>query len=146
MSSQFSLTTSLSMPPSAAFDLARDIDAHVATMKDSAEKATAGVTTGRIGHGEEVTWRARHLGVWFSLTVRITDFRRPDVFVDEQVSGPFKAFRHEHRFVADGSGGTLMTDTVTVSSPAFGVVAGRVILVPYLRGLIARRNAQLAAT
>lgn len=40
-------------------------------------------------------------------------------------------------------GGTLMTDTVELASPAFGVLAERLIRVPYLRRLIASRDAHL---
>ena len=145
LSSKFTLRTSLATSPSAAFNLARVRDTHIATMGRSSKKATAGLMTGQIGPGEFFTRRARHLGLWFSLTVRITDCRRPDAFVDEQVSGPSRAFRHEHRFADDGRGGTLMIGTVKVTSLVFWVIAERLILVPSLRRLIARRNMQLAA-
>lgn len=145
MSTRFIIRTGLPVPPSEAFDLAADIDAHVASMSKSAERAVAGVTSGRIGLGESVTWRARHFGLWFTLTVRITTLVRPERFVDEQTHGPFRAFRHEHLFVADGRGGTVMTDIVDVSSPVFGALAEKLILVPYLRRLLAQRNRQLAA-
>ncbi len=39
-----------------------------------------------------------------------------------------------------------MTDTIDLASPVFGIIAERLILVPYLRRLIARRNAHLAAS
>ncbi len=42
-------------PPEAIFDLSLDIDAHMASMADSNERAVAGVTSGLIGLGEEVT-------------------------------------------------------------------------------------------
>jgi ligand-binding SRPBCC domain-containing protein len=34
------------------------------------------------------------------MTSRITEWSRPERFVDEQVRGPFAAFRHEHLFEA----------------------------------------------
>ncbi|NJM41916.1 MAG: hypothetical protein HC853_14760 [Anaerolineae bacterium] len=43
---------------------------------DESRRAIAGVTSGLIGLGQEVTWRARHFGIWQSLTVRITEFQR----------------------------------------------------------------------
>lgn len=61
-----------------------------------------GVTAGRIGLGEEVTWRAVHFGLPFTMTSRVTELERPLRFVDEQVRGPFRSFRHEHRFEATG--------------------------------------------
>ena len=39
--------------------------------------------------------------------------------------------------------GSRMTDTITVASPIFGSLAERLVLVPYLRRLIATRNAHL---
>ncbi|WP_228484656.1 hypothetical protein [Microbacterium cremeum] len=53
-------------------------------------------------------------------------------------------FTHEHRF-EPREGGSRMTDRITVGSPVFGRLAERLILVPYLRRLIAKRNAYLVA-
>ncbi|WP_308798832.1 SRPBCC family protein [Agromyces silvae] len=123
-----------------------DIDAHVASMARSRERAIGGVTTGRIGLGEEVTWRAWHFGVPFRMTSRITELDPPFRFVDEQVSGPFASFRHEHTYT-EYAGGTLMLDRVRFAAP-FGLLgrAAEVVLGPYLRRLIAARNAHLAST
>jgi len=76
------------------------------------------------------------------MTSRITVLDRPTHFVDQQVRGPFKSFIHEHRFeqLNDRS---RMTDVITVASPIFGSFTERVVLVPYLRRLIAKRNAHL---
>lgn len=145
MPSRFSLRTSTDAPRETLFDASLSIDAHIASMSGSRERAIGGVTSGRIGLGESVTWRARHLGVWFTMTSRITALDRPDRFVDEQVRGPFRAFRHEHVF-RDVDGVTLMTDTLTVASPVFGRVAERLVLMPYLRRLIRRRNLHLLAS
>lgn len=144
MASTFTLVTESRFSVQALFDVSLDIDAHVASMSDSEERAIAGVTTGRIGLGETVTWRARHFGVWFTLTTEISEMERPTRFVDRQVRGPFKTFVHEHRFELL-PGGSRMTDHITVGSPVLGRVAERLILVPYLRRLIAKRNAHLLA-
>lgn len=144
MPSTFSIVTRTPADPAALFDASLDIDAHVASMAASGERAIGGVTTGRIGLGESVTWRARHFGVWFTMTSRITSLERPVRFVDEQTSGPFRVFHHEHSFVQTGEA-TVMTDTLTVGSPVFGTLAERLVLVPYLRRLIRQRNAHLLA-
>jgi uncharacterized protein (UPF0548 family)/ligand-binding SRPBCC domain-containing protein len=141
-SSVFTVRTRTRIPADALFAASVDIDAHVDSMAHSRERAVAGVTTGRIGPGESVTWRARHFGVWFTMTSRITEWDAPRRFVDEQVRGPFRVFRHEHRFETDAEG-TLMTDVISVSSPVFGRLAERLVLVPYLRRLIAQRNRHL---
>ncbi|MFK4805412.1 cyclase [Microbacterium sp. ZW CA_36] len=145
MPSTFTLVTESSYSVEALFDLSLDIDAHVASMSHSKERAVAGVTTGRIGLGESVTWRARHFGIWFTLATKITELDRPARFVDRQVRGPFTTFDHEHLFESNETG-CRMTDRITVGSPVFGWLAERLILVPYLRRLIARRNRHLLGT
>ncbi|KRA23688.1 cyclase [Microbacterium sp. Root61] len=145
MPSTFVIVTRTEHPVDAMFAASLDIDAHLASMHDSGETAVGGVTSGSIGLGESVTWRARHFGIWFTLTSCITALDRPHRFVDEQVSGPFRSFVHEHAFVQD-AGTTVMTDTLTVASPFFGRLAERVVLVPYLRRLIRKRNAYLVAS
>lgn len=127
------------------FDLSLSIDEHVASMQSSSERAIRGVTQGSIALGETVTWRARHFGVWFTMTSQITSLDRPARFVDEQVRGPFRLFQHEHLFVRDGDD-TVMTDTLTLASPVLGRFAERLVLVPYLRRLIRRRNHHLRAS
>ena len=145
MPSTFTLVTGSPLSAGAIFDLSLDTDRPVASMAQSAERAVDGIVTGRIGLGETVTWRARHFGIWWTMTSQITALDRPTRFVDEQVRGPFKAFVHEHRFESIATG-CRMTDTITVASPVFGALAERVVLVPYLRRLIAKRNAHLLAT
>lgn len=142
MTSVLTVVTESRHPMAALFDLSLDIDAHVRSMSHSDERAVDGVTSGRIGLGETVTWRARHAGVWFTMTSRITVLQRPHRFVDEQVRGPFRSFVHEHAFIREGEI-TRMTDTITLAAPVFGRAAEQLVLVPYLRRLIAGRNAHL---
>ena len=142
VASRFVVRTRAAVVAEELFDVSLDIDAHVASMERSGERAISGVLSGHIGLGQEVTWRARHFGVWFTMTSRITALDRPTRFVDEQVRGPFRSFRHEHRF-DDVTGVTIMTDTIDLVSPIFGILAERAVLVPYLRRLIRVRNAHL---
>jgi ligand-binding SRPBCC domain-containing protein len=79
------------------------------------------------------------------MTSRITELDRPSRFVDRQVRGPFNSFVHEHVFDTTGNG-PRMTDRITIASPIFGRVAERLVLVPYLRRLIKKRNAHLIST
>ncbi|GAA1774434.1 SRPBCC family protein [Agromyces lapidis] len=143
---RFECRTLLDTDAPAAFDRSLDIDEHLASMAHSHERAVAGVTAGVIGLGDEVTWRARHFGVTWRMTSRITALDRSKAFVDEQVRGPFRSFRHEHRFEAVGAGRTLMIDEVVFEAP-FGPIGrlAELVLGPYLRRLIERRNAYLAA-
>lgn len=133
----FLLITQIAAPTEICFDLSRSIDLHVESMVASKERAVAGVTSGLISAGQEVTWEARHLGVLWRMTSRITEFDPPRRFVDEMVRGPFSSFRHEHLFEAGGSG-TRMTDVVrfrTRLGPLGDAPAGI-----YLRRLMRIRN------
>lgn len=73
---------------------------------------------------------------WFpqrlSWTARIVEFAWNSHFIDEQMRGPFKSFRHCHGIVAerrDGQEGTRVTDTIDYALPS-GIIgifgAGRI--------------------
>jgi ligand-binding SRPBCC domain-containing protein len=134
------LVTSISANQDEVFDLATDLDLHQSSMRQFRERAIAGRMSGRIGPGESVTWRARHLGVRWTMTSRIESFERPVSFTDAQVRGPFGFFRHEHRFTPV-DGGTVMTDIVDVAAP-FGLLGrpSERLVARYLERLLAERN------
>src|ERR1700749_3160201 len=94
------LTTTIHAPVEKVFDLSRSIDLHMESTKQTGEKAIAGRTSGLIGLDETVTWRAKHFGIWQTLTAKITQFDYPNSFTDEMVAGAFKSLRHEHLFFA----------------------------------------------
>ena len=83
------LETKIDSPPDRVFDLARSIDAHMASTEGTNERAIGGRTSGLIEIGETVTWEARHFGVRQRLTVRVTSFDRPHSFSDEMISGAY---------------------------------------------------------
>lgn len=142
---RFTVETLLPVDAETAFDLSLSIDLHVASFSGSGERAVDGVQGGLIGLGEFVTWRARHFGVTWTMTNSITAWERPKRFVDEQSSGPFKSFRHEHVFEPAGRGTTRLTDHVEFEAPLgpLGRLAERLVLARYLRRLIEVRNAFL---
>ena len=141
------LVTEIDAPIGIVYDLARDLDLHARSMVDSRERAIGGRTTGRIESGETVTWRAHHFGRWWTLTSVITDAEPPSQFADEQRSGPFRSFRHEHRFEPLAADRTRMVDRWEHRSPLglLGKLTDRLILARYMRGLLERRNATLKA-
>ena len=139
------LETFVAAPVETVFDLARDIDFHQRSMAHTGERAISGRLSGLIGAGETVTWRARHLGLAWTLTSRVTAFEPPIRFVDEQVAGPYASFRHEHRFEAV-AGGTLMIDDWRHQAPLgwIGRAADALILRRLMTGLLRQRNGALA--
>ena len=138
------LETQINAPAETCFDLMRDIRLHTETTSKTDEKAVAGVTDGMIGLGQTVTFEGTHFGMRQRLTVKVVEFERPYLFVDEMIDGTFKTFKHIHEFEPRDSG-TLMRDTLVWNSP-FGIL-GRVVDVllieRHLRGLVSGRNVML---
>ena len=135
------LTTFIAAPIERVFDLSRSIDLHKRSMIESGEEAIAGVTSGLIELDQTVTWKAKHLLKTRYLKSKITAMERPNSFVDEQVSGDFKSFRHEHHFKAVKNG-TFMIDIFEFKSPygKIGLVFSELYLKRYLTKLMERRN------
>ena len=136
------VVTPIDAPRERVFDLARSIDLHRLSTAGTEEEAIAGRTSGLIGYGEEVTWRARHFGLRQTLTARITAFTRPYTFTDEMVQGAFASFTHVHAF-EEAPRGTVMVDTFTYAAPLgpLGRLAERLVLDRYLTRLLKDRNA-----
>jgi len=138
------LSTVIRAPRERVFDLARSIDAHQDSTGGTEEGAVAGVTSGLIGMGEQVTWEARHFGIRQRLTVRVTAFERPTHFQDVMISGAFSSMVHDHTF-EEHPEGTLMKDRFEFTSPLgiLGKIADWLFLASYMRRFIIRRNAVL---
>ena len=135
------LTTFIHAPIEKVFDLSRSIDLHMESTRQTGEKAIAGKTSGLIGFGQTVTWRAKHFGIWQTLTSKITELDRPNLFVDEMVSGAFKSFRHEHHFTTSGNQ-TIMKDIFEFETPLgiLGNIFNKLILTHYMTKLLKERN------
>ena len=87
----------------------------------------------KVGFGPlRATWVARH-----------TAYDPPRMFVDEQVSGPFRSWRHEHRIEACPEGAAL-TDEILFELPAGPL--GRLVAPLVMRVLRKSFEARHAAT
>ncbi|GAA1409406.1 hypothetical protein AUR04nite_22140 [Glutamicibacter uratoxydans] len=141
MAVYFECVTRTAMSVEQLFEKSLSIDAHTASMAHSGEKAIGGVTAGGITLGEQVTWRARHFGIPFTMTSKITALDAPRSFTDQQQRGPFKFFRHEHEFIA-ARGETIMVDRIHFEAPLgpLGWIAERLVLGWYMPKLIRTRN------
>lgn len=113
---EIKLETFIAAPIDRVFDLARNIDVHVASNKKSGEKAVAGKVTGLVGLGDQVTWEAVHFGVRQRLTARVTAFKDAAYFEDIMIEGAFEQMHHRHAFT-EVEGGALMVDTFTFQAP-----------------------------
>lgn len=145
MAVEFDRRTVLPASPERCFDLSLDVDFHLDSMAESGEQVVGGVRGGGMKLGDDVTWRARHFGIWWTMRTKIVEFDRPRSFVDAQEAGPFKYFRHLHVFNDLGDGTTEMLDEIEFAAPLgpLGIIAERALLARYLPKLIDVRNAEL---
>ena len=77
------LKTTINAPQERVFNLSRSLDLHIASAVKTNETVISAKQTGLLGLNEEVTWRAKHLGVYQNLTSKITQFNFPHSFTDE---------------------------------------------------------------
>jgi ligand-binding SRPBCC domain-containing protein len=133
--------TKIHAPIGRVFDLSRSVDLHVRSADRTGETAIAGVTSGLLELGQEVTWRGKHFGVWQNLTSKITRFSRPEYFRDSMVQGAFRRLDHDHYFEAQGDL-TIMKDVFDFTSPlgVLGRIAGFLFLESYMQRFIIERN------
>jgi ligand-binding SRPBCC domain-containing protein len=136
--------TVIAAPVERCFDLARSVEVHVLGNSHWGEQAVAlgGVTSGLVGVGEGVTWRARHFGVRQRLTSEITAMDAPRYFQDTMVSGAFRLMQHDHFFRALEDGRTEMRDVFCFAAPlgVLGRLAEILVLRRYMAGLLRERN------
>ncbi|UCA61262.1 SRPBCC family protein [Chryseobacterium rhizoplanae] len=145
--SRIYLETQVNADIHTVFDLARSIDLHQQSTSKTHEKAIAGRTSGLIEENETVTWRAKHLGVYQTLTTKIISMDKPNQFTDEMQKGAFKSLHHRHIFKRT-DGKTLMIDIFDFESPLgiIGKIVNRIFLKNYLRNFLLERNQLIKAT
>ena len=111
--------TTIDAPIDRCFDLARSVEVHLAgnVHWDEAAIASAGATSGLLGLGQWVTWRAKHFGVWQCLTSEITAMDRPVCFQDTMIQGAFRFMKHDHIFRPLSPDRTEMEDVFSFAAP-----------------------------
>lgn len=135
------VTTLIEAPIERCFWLALSVEAHTASARHTGEQVVGGRQHGVLQLGDTVTFRARHFGVWQTLSSCITHLRAPTYFRDEMRRGAFKRMWHEHRFEPAGPA-TLMRDVFDYASPLgwLGRVADKLVLARYLRQFLVQRG------
>ncbi|MFI6899626.1 cyclase [Nonomuraea sp. NPDC050394] len=143
---RFEVVTLIQAPVEVVFDTSLSVETHTSSMRASRERAVAGVTSGQLTLGDQVTWQARHFGISWRLTSTISACTRPSFFVDEQVAGPFRRWHHAHHFQAS-TDGTVMRDVVDFAAPygLLGVFADLLVLRRHMTRLIILRNQHIKA-
>jgi hypothetical protein len=87
----FEEITLIDAPIDRVFDLSRSVEVHLLANVHESEQALAvgGLTTGLVGPGEQVTWRAKHFGLWHDLTSKATVVKPPTYLQVTMVKGIF---------------------------------------------------------
>lgn len=129
------IETKINALPEVCFELIRKASAATSNQ----------IISGEFKKGQSVIFQNSFLGFKQNLTVTVTEFERPKMFVDEMTAGNFKTFRHVHEFILQNDFQTLLKDTFDWTSP-FGIV-GRIFdemfLKKRLRKIVVRRNLKL---
>jgi ligand-binding SRPBCC domain-containing protein len=135
------LETPIKARPEICYKLSLSVDLHQLSTQKTGEHIVGGVRQGVMQLGDTVTWKAKHLGIWQTLTTKITAENRFHYFVDEMQQGVFASMKHEHYFVKTNDG-TLMTDVFNFQSPLgfLGRFFNHVFLENYMRDFLIERN------
>lgn len=138
------ISTLIRAPAERCFWLALSVDAHAASARHTGEQVVGGRLRGLLQLGDSVTFRARHFGVWQTLTSRVTDLQAPTYFRDQMQRGAFARLEHAHYFEATAAG-TRMRDVLDYAAPLgpLGRLAEQLVLTRYLRRFLRRRAAEL---
>jgi hypothetical protein len=142
---RFEETTLIEAPIERVFDLSRSIEVHLLANIHGGEQAlvVGDVTTGLVGQGTQVTWRAKHFGLWHDLTSKATIVEPYTSIQVTMVKGIFRSMQAEHLFRSLPSGATELRDIFTIAAPLpiLGPVAEALFLRSYMVGLNRERNA-----
>lgn len=138
-------TTIIHAPIERCFDLSRSVEVHLLSNIHSGEQAlaTGGITTGLVGLSGQVTWRAKHFGVWQELTSETTALNTPTYFQVTMIRGIFRSMQADHTFRSLGPGVTELKDNFQIAAPLpiLGPAAEILFLRRYMHALVLERNA-----
>lgn len=135
------LHISINAPIQVVFDCARSIDIHQLSTAKTNEKAIAGRTSGLCELGDEITWRAKHFGVYQTLSSKITKLKAPYHFQDCMLKGAFSFIKHDH-FFEETNGVTEMKDVFAYAVPygILGKLFNKIVLKKYMTTFLKDRN------
>jgi ligand-binding SRPBCC domain-containing protein len=95
-----------------------------------------------LARGTRIRYRLRLRGLPISWESEITAWEPPHRFVDEQRQGPYRLWRHEHRFAA-WDGGTEVLDHVEYAAWG-GALVNALFIAPDVRGIFDYRSRMLS--
>ena len=84
------------------------------------------------------------LGIKMKWVTEISQVREKEYFVDEQLSGPYKIWHHQH-ILQEADGGVMMTDIINYKPPFgfLGNIANRLLIRKQLKEIFDYRTMRL---
>tara|TARA_R110002124_G_scaffold254779_1_gene420405 strand:- start:664 stop:1137 length:474 start_codon:yes stop_codon:yes gene_type:complete len=142
--SVINLDTQINTIPEICYKLSLNVDLHKLSASSTGEHIVDGVQSGIMKEGDFVTWKARHFGIWQTMSTKITTEIKYEYFVDEMIDGAFKSMKHEHLFTKNCDG-SLMKDVFKFDTPLgiLGNLFNVVILNNYMKEFLIERNRKL---
>lgn len=136
------LTTFIKAPVERVFDLCRNTTLYKKALEGRSETISASAAGILASAGDTITISAKHFGKTRIVTSRVIEMNIPEKFVEEQIKGDLKSFRHEHHF-KPVENGTLVIDLLELEEPrdVLGSVLGKLFIKKYFESLLNRRNA-----
>jgi len=98
-----------------------------------------------MSRGAEIDYTIRWLGLPVNWSTLITDYDPPRLFVDQQIRGPYKVWRHRHEF-RETAAGTIISDRVDYRLPLgfLGDLAHALVVRRQLIGIFRFRQRAIA--
>lgn len=115
------------------------------TPAEMAFRITSAFLPEKMYAGQIITYRVKPIsGISVSWVTEITQVNEPHFFVDEQRSGPYSLWHHQHHF-KEIEGGVLMTDIVHYALPFgfAGLIAGGLLVKKQLQKIFNYREQKL---
>jgi uncharacterized protein (TIGR01777 family) len=75
------------------------------------------VQFGDISKGAQISLRTKVGPIWQSMRAEHVAHKKPEMFADQMVQGPFSYWLHEHRFVAQEKGHCILEDEIEYKLP-----------------------------
>jgi len=140
----FEEITVIDAPIDRVFDLSRSVEVHLLANVHCGEQTLVigGVTSGLVEQGQQVTWRAKHFGVWHNLTSAATVVEAPRRLQVTMVDGIFRSMQADHLLRRLPSGATELRDIFAIAAPlpVLGPIAEWLFLRRYMMALNRERN------
>ncbi len=130
-----------SVPPERVFELHERPDAFRLLSPEDFDVEVRSTASTLEPSTDIVRFDAKVLGLRFPFAMVHTAYRKPELFVDEQLEGFFDTWRHDHRFVRGGYRGdpaTMLSDRIACSHPL--LLAGSFVVRRRLARLFAFRH------